>query len=62
MCTGEFTATAPVVLQYTYVKRKRDRLLSRQHFCYRKAINITCSECVSVALVAQHARPISVII
>ena len=48
--------------RYTYVKRKRDRLISRQHCCYRKAINVICLECVSVALVAQHARPMSVVI
>jgi hypothetical protein len=29
---------------------------SRNHFCRRKAISITYSECVSVALVIQHAK------
>jgi len=38
------------------MKRKRDRLLSRKKFCYWKAVNIACSECVSVSMVAQHAK------
>jgi hypothetical protein len=29
---------------------------SRNHFCRGKAIRITYSECVSVALVIQHAK------
>jgi hypothetical protein len=30
--------------------------LSRNHCCHGKAISITSSECVSVALVIQHAK------
>jgi hypothetical protein len=31
---------------------------SRNHFCSEKAISITFSECVSVALVIQHAKSV----
>jgi hypothetical protein len=31
---------------------------SRKHFCREKEISITYSECVSVALVIQHAKRI----
>jgi hypothetical protein len=29
---------------------------SYEHFCRRKAVNIKYSECVSVALITQHAK------
>jgi len=35
---------------------------SQNHCCYRKAINIIYTECVSVALVIQHAKPMCHII
>jgi hypothetical protein len=38
-----------------YVYRNIEAL-SRNHCCHKKAISITYSECVSVALVIQHAK------
>jgi hypothetical protein len=38
-----------------YVLRNT-RAHSRNHFCRGKAVNITYSECVFVALVIQHAK------
>jgi hypothetical protein len=47
--------------QATYYKRNTEAR-SRNHCCRRKAISITCSECVSVALVIQHAKRMRLII
>jgi hypothetical protein len=38
-----------------YVKRNI-KARSRNHYCRGKAISITYSECVSVALIIQHAK------
>jgi len=39
--------------QRTY--KRNIEVRSRNHFCRRKAVSIKHSDCVSVALVAQHA-------
>jgi hypothetical protein len=44
-----------------YVQRNTDSR-SRNHFCRGKSINITYSQCVSVALVTQHAKRMCCII
>jgi hypothetical protein len=44
-----------VIYKKTYSARINIEALSRNHCCRAKAISITYSECVSVALVIQHA-------
>jgi hypothetical protein len=42
--------------------RKRNMTRSRNHWCRGKAVSITYSECVSVALVISHAKRMRCII
>jgi hypothetical protein len=61
--------TKELTLAYYTVKQERQctykgdiEVRSRNHCCHGRAVSITCYECVSVALVTQHAKRMRLII
>ena len=54
--TSESVHVLVLTIKEDNVYESNNKALSRNHCCRGKAIGITYSECVSVALVIQHAK------
>ena len=54
-CIAYVKSNIDTIRQAMYIQRNNE-VRSRNHFCSEQAVSITYSECVTVALVIQHAK------